>query len=458
MIEKICLIHTSLIDTSHYRYSQERNMGAQKDLYTNRLTRFLEMSKLTTKIGANYLLTPLSFGKDIQEVIKEKNKKNAEMIAETLGRLKGPILKVGQLVSTYDEFLPEEIVEPFSKMQDSVPPLDYEVIRKEVKKELGKDPEHIFSNFSKEPIAGASFGQVHKARLKDGRYVAVKVQYPKIDKVLESDMKMLKLWLSLSDNAATKKFMGDGIDLDAVYNEIYEHIQLELDYENEARNIRKFQTIFAGDAEVEIPQVYDELSTKRVLTMDFMDGHKLKDALSPNLPRAVREKIGNKLVEMFFAQVIGHGVIHGDPHPGNYLLGTNDTIQLLDFGCVKFFSPAVHQNLVQFYSAAYHNDDEGLFQACVNLGLTVDRADYEKFWSSYDGWDIGHDINKNYKLADLSWSLFMTGMLVSRKAKFNTEMLYYLRTLVGIFSYFFILDIELNVHKLLEKYIVTTPA
>jgi predicted unusual protein kinase regulating ubiquinone biosynthesis (AarF/ABC1/UbiB family) len=428
-------------------------MGEQKSIPSNRLSRFLEMSKLTTKIGLGYATMPLSFGKNFKEKIQETRHKNAMMIAETLGRLKGPILKVGQLVSTYDEFLPEEVIEALSTMQDSVPPLAYQVVRKAFKKEIGQDPEDVFSNFSKEPIAGASFGQVHKARLRDGRYVAVKIQYPDIDKVLDADMKNFRLWLSINDNKATHAFLGKGFSLNDVFAEIDKHIRMELDYINEAENIRTFRQMFEHDPDIQIPEVVHEFSTKRVLTMTFMNGHRLKDALSPELSVELRQKIGEKLLDMLFTQIVKYGIIHADPHPGNYLLSREDKIQLLDFGCVKRFSPTFHKNIVDIYRATYHNDKAAMYEACVAIGFVSSEKDFEKFYAATKNWlSTDEHTACKYNLTEFTLGFVITGMMVMRKARFDPEMVYYSRALAGVISYFNLLDVEINPHTLLAKY------
>lgn len=421
---------------------------------TGRIARFLEMSKLSTMVSANYILPPLSFNKSWSEVFKERNKSSAKMIVETLGRLKGPILKVGQLISTYDEFLPEEFAEAFSTLQDDVAIMEYSVIRKQIKKELGKEPEDIFKSFEKDAFAAASLGQVHRAWLKDGTKVAVKIQYPGIDEALESDMKMLKMWMTIGENAPIKKVVGTGLNLMAIYNEIKNQVELELDYTLEAKNLKKFQEIFKDDKDILIPKVYDEYSTKRVLTMEYMEGRKLKSVLQEkNLPVEVREKIGENLVNMFLKQTLKNKVVHGDPHPGNYLINDDNKLILLDYGCVKYLPDYFHEGLYSLYRGLYNNDKKEVLDACLKLKFIHDEKDYNKFWDHYDGMDFGHDVKKKYTFSDFAWGLLVSSLIVIRKGEVDTNLIIYMRALEGLYSYFYLIDAEINPRRILAKYI-----
>jgi predicted unusual protein kinase regulating ubiquinone biosynthesis (AarF/ABC1/UbiB family) len=256
----------------------------------------------------------------------------ALQVREELQSLKGPIMKLGQTLSMQSQVLPEEVVNELTNLQMRAPAMHPTLARAQFKVACGKFPEEVFREFEPEPFAAASLGQVHRAVTKTGEQVAVKVQYPAIRSAIENDFKLLR---SVSLPARFSKFASE-----AVISELEQGILKETDYINEGKNIDFFRERLKPLPFVEVPKVFWELTTDRVLTMSFVTGQPLSDFLSTRKPsQQMRNETGSRLMMLFIHQLRRLHAIHADPHPGNYLIDASGRIGLVDFGCVKRFSP-----------------------------------------------------------------------------------------------------------------------
>ena len=237
--------------------------------------RFLKGLFIALRILISYKLAPLVgifLSHEMKTArLKGLHRKNAALIREKALEMKGVMIKVGQFLSSRKDFLPDEYIEELSELQDQVPPHDFDEIRQRIIDELGSSPEDIFAEFDKEPIAAASLGQVHRAVLKDGREAAVKVQYPGIEKIIETDIKMFEVLISLMRGK-----MG-WINLRVLHEEFSRIVRGELDYVQEGKNAEKFRLNFSTDKRVVIPQVYWEYSRRKVLTLEFVRGTKISE-------------------------------------------------------------------------------------------------------------------------------------------------------------------------------------
>lgn len=253
--------------------------------------------------------------------------KASRRVREELGSLKGPVMKLGQLLSMQGEILPEEALRELAQLQMRAPGMHASLARAQFKSALGKYPEEMFRDFDPEPFAAASLGQVHRAITRDGEKVAVKIQYPAIRSAIESDFKLLR--------SATLAGKLTGFALAPAVDELERGILEEADYLIEAGNLELFRKELSGLSYLTIPRVHRRLTTDRVLTMSYLEGEPLGEFLKRKPSATVRDLIGARLIEMYHTSVHRVKAIHADHHPGNYLFQPDGRIGLVDFGCVK---------------------------------------------------------------------------------------------------------------------------
>lgn len=258
--------------------------------------------------------------------------KTAEQVAQTLGQLKGAMMKLGQMASYLDQGMPEPIRESLAQLQADAPPMAPELAAGVIEAELGAGPEVCFASWDPVPIAAASIGQVHRAMTHDGRAVAVKVQYPGVDEAIRGDL----------DNAGmlfgALKVMFPGLDPGPLVAELKERIGEELDYRLEADNQRSFADAYRGHPTIHVPEVVDELSTQRVLTTELAGGVRFAEMLGWSTEE--RNLAAETIYRFVFGSLYRLGAFNGDPHPGNYLFEPGGRVTFLDFGLVKRFTPA----------------------------------------------------------------------------------------------------------------------
>lgn len=261
----------------------------------------------------------------------------AERLYALCVELRGGVLKVGQFASTRMDLLPQAYVEALSRLQDRVPPVPYEAIAARIEDELGAPPSELFASFERAPIAAASLAQVHGATLADGARVAVKIQVPGIEDDVAADLAALGVLASVLRDLLPQ------VDVPTIAAELTRAVREELDYEREAARSRAFAANFAGDERVLVPRVYEELSSRRVLTMERADGVPIVAFLDACEARGddgarARDHVLGTLVDVTCAQVLRHGLFQGDPHPGNFLVADPARLVLLDFGAVQELS------------------------------------------------------------------------------------------------------------------------
>ena len=325
-------------------------------------------------------------------------------VAATLGEMKGAVMKVGQIASAAKELFPEEVTEALTKLQREAPPMEYEVIAEVIESELGAPPEVLFQSFEREPFAAASIGQVHRARTDDGREVVCKVQYPGVDHALDSDLQQVKLALKLGGLVKVDKRM-----VDATFAELRERMHEELDYCNEADNVRAFRRFHAAHEKVVVPDVVGERSAKRVLTLTYEEGLPLHDLGREGVPQPLRDEVGTRLADMLTRQLYENRLIHGDPNPGNFAYRPDGSLVVYDFGCVKSFEEPTLAKLDAILQAAFDRDYAGLDASLIAIGRmkadkSIDPADYDRWLAALadpiyaDTYDYGAaDLGKQVK-------------------------------------------------------------
>jgi predicted unusual protein kinase regulating ubiquinone biosynthesis (AarF/ABC1/UbiB family) len=304
---------------------------------------------------------------------------NAIALAAALGGLKGPIMKVAQLLATIPDALPPEYANELIKLQSQAPPMGWAFVKRRMQAELGPDWQKKFSEFEHHPAAAASLGQVHKARALDGSPLACKLQYPDMQSAVEADLSQLQLLFSI------RKRFDPAIDTSEIAVEIAARLREELDYLREAKHVALYAAMLKGQHAIRIPKVWPELSTGRLLTLDWMEGSKMlahtKDAL------AVRNRLATAMFTAWWLPFSRFGVIHGDPHLGNYTVFEGaQGINLLDYGCIRIFPPSFVGGVVNLYHGLLKGDDALVVQAYETWGfkrLSRELIDALNIWARF---------------------------------------------------------------------------
>ncbi len=281
--------------------------------------------------------------------VKLDRERHAGDLRAALGGLKGPLMKVAQLMSTIPDALPDEYVAELSQLQSNAPAMGWPFVKRRMAAELGPDWADRFASFEREAAAAASLGQVHRAAARDGSRLACKLQYPDMASAVEADLKQLRLIFAIHARYDA------AIRTDRIHDEIAARLREELDYSREARHMALYAHMLEDEAGVTVPRSVPELSTGRLLTMNWLDGTKLLDAR--DAPLELRNRIAINMFRAWYVPFYGYATIHGDPHLGNYSVREDGGINLLDFGCIRVFRPAFVAGVIDLYRAIRDGDE-----------------------------------------------------------------------------------------------------
>jgi predicted unusual protein kinase regulating ubiquinone biosynthesis (AarF/ABC1/UbiB family) len=308
----------------------------------------------------------------------ERDKHAAELLA-SLGGLKGPLMKIGQILSTIPEALPPEYARALQQLQSNAPPMGWPFVRRRMKSELGPDWERKFRSFEKESSAAASLGQVHKAVTLDGRQIACKLQYPDMQSAIEADLNQLKLIFSIYekyDKAISTRY---------IHKELSARLMEELDYKLEARHTKMYAWMLKDEKSIHVPQIIDDLSTSRLLSGTWLEGEKILDFVDAEPAR--RNALAQTMFRAWYVPLYYYGIIHGDPHLGNYSVRRDDNgINLLDFGCIRIFPPQFVGGVIDLYHALMRDDQALAVHAFETWGFTnlnKDEIETLSIWARF---------------------------------------------------------------------------
>jgi predicted unusual protein kinase regulating ubiquinone biosynthesis (AarF/ABC1/UbiB family) len=350
-------------------------MAKRTSITSGRARRAITMGELASKVGSSYLWNqlrrPFLSAPARDRELLETHIRNAQRIVESSTQLRGAFMKLIQMLSIRKDLLPGEALDVLRATQSNVPPMSFATISEQIHKEIGKRPEALFRSFDQTAFAAASLGQVHRAITRDGIDVAVKVQYPGVEDTVEQDLGNLKLLLRTLQ-ALGHDVMRQQIDTGAVYRELEQRLREELDYLGEARNMIEFGRRLGADDEIMIPRFIKEMSSRRVLTMTYIDGYPLADVMGPEVDFDLREWVAEKIHEFAWRQILEFGLLQTDFHPGNYLVSHHPRLGVLDFGSIRRFPEPVRKANLQVARAILSGDDKSLGAAMVRLGY-LDR-------------------------------------------------------------------------------------
>ena len=323
----------------------------------NFVSRVKRYSKVTTSLTS--LATQFAGKKYLNFDLSDQ--KYAAQITEILGNLKGPLMKVAQLSATIPDLLPEEYARKLAELQSNAPPMSWVFVKRRMKAELGENWEEQFLSFDKEASFAASLGQVHKASLPNKDQVACKLQYPDMASAVEADLGQLKIIFKIYSS------YNKSIQIREIYKEIEVRLKEELDYRLEHKHLKAFNFIHQKNDFIKIPKVYDKISTNRLLVMQYLEGKKLIEY--KKAPQNLRNELAKKLFMAWYYPFYKYGIIHGDPHLGNYSVDKKNNINLFDYGCVRIFPAKFVKGVIDLYFALKENDKSKIKKAYEAWGF-----------------------------------------------------------------------------------------
>lgn len=307
------------------------------------------------------------------------HERNATDLKAALGGLKGPLMKAAQILATIPDALPEDYARELAELQSNAPAMGWAFVRRRMAAELGADWPSRYEEFPRVAARAASLGQVHAATDLSGRRVASKLQYPDMASIVAADLNQLKLAF------AVYRRYDSGIDPTQIHAELAERLTEELDYEREARNTRLYGAMLGDEPNVHVPEVVDELSSTRLLTTTWLDGQPMAE-FAAEADVAAREAAAFNMFRAWYVPFYGYGVIHGDPHLGNYSVNGDASINLYDFGCIRAFSPSFVEGVIELYHALRTEDRDRAAHAYARWGfqdISNELLDTLNIWAGF---------------------------------------------------------------------------
>src|SRR6267143_1559099 len=432
-------------------------MASQKNTTTGRALSMASMGAGIAGSYVGYLLQRAFLGEAKSKIkLKSTHTRAARRMADEMQALRGPAMKLGQMLSLQTGVLPDEVLAELATLQMEAPGMHPSLVRVQLKQSLGGEPEEIFKQFTAEPFAAASLGQVHHAITREGQRVAVKIQYPGIRRAIENDFSLFRTF--------SQPAQASGHIRKSAIDEIEEQIVAETDYQREADNIEFLADRLAPLSFVKVPRVLREYSSDKVLTMSLMTGRHLEDFLAQRPSQKLRNEIGAYLFELFHFQVLKIEALHADPHWGNYLFNDDASIGLVDFGCAKYLQPesVAYLRSVFLYSGATDSADFGqlLEKYYRFLGRKLPAATRWTLISFADNfyrkvYPPGPDQQQPFDFADKT---FLQDYLRESKNLFRTkgvmtEYLFMARAEMGMYQTLHRLKARVHTSRIVRKYL-----
>ena len=340
---------------------------------SGRLKRYAQVTTTMSGLAAR-LAGERYLGMDIDR------SKHAAQLREALGGLKGPLMKVAQILSTIPDALPPEYADELAALQADAPSMGWLFVKRRMAAGLGADWQGKYAQFDRQAISAASLGQVHKATSHDGEALAVKLQYPDMASAIDADLRQLRLVFQLYER------YDSAISTSDIYDELSERLREELDYRREAANLALYHHMLADEDSVRLPVYRPELSTDRLMTMSWLDGTRIMPFLETDPSQETRNRIARNMFRVWYVPFYFYGVIHGDPHLGNYSLDDENRVNLMDFGSIRLFRPAFVGGVIDLYLALRDNDPDLAVHAYESWGfhgLDKEAIEVLNMWAEF---------------------------------------------------------------------------
>jgi predicted unusual protein kinase regulating ubiquinone biosynthesis (AarF/ABC1/UbiB family) len=388
--------------------------------------------------------------------LKIDRAEHAAELTAALGGLKGPLMKVAQIMSTIPDALPKEYVQELQQLQANAPAMGWPFVKRRMAAELGAGWQGKFKSFEHEAAAAASLGQVHRATSHDGEMLACKLQYPDMASAVEADLKQLRIIFSIYER------YDRAIHTKEIHGEIGDRLREELDYELEGRHMALYRHMLAHEKHVHLPVPLLDLSTKRLLTMSWIEGKPVMQMLAGKPSLELRNRIALNMFRAWYVPFYEYGVIHGDPHLGNYTMRPNGDVNLLDFGCIRIFEPKFVKGVIDLYYALL-NDDRDLavsaYESWGFQGLSREVIDVLNRWAHFVYGPLLED--KERKIQDAETGVYGREVAEGVHAELRRlgpvtppkEFVFMDRAAIGLGSVFMHLKAEINWYRLFHELI-----
>jgi predicted unusual protein kinase regulating ubiquinone biosynthesis (AarF/ABC1/UbiB family) len=388
--------------------------------------------------------------------VKLDRDRHAADLATALGGLKGPLMKVAQIMSTIPDALPKEYVAELAQLQADAPPMGWPFVKRRMSTELGPNWLKRFASFEHDAAAAASLGQVHRATSHKGELLACKLQYPDMQSAVEADLKQLRLIFSIYERYDRAIVTKD------IHAEIAARLREELDYRLEARHMGLYGDMLAKEKDVEVPVPQEDLSTGRLLTMNWLEGKPLMAFIKAHGDIEMRNRVAYNMFRAWYVPFYYYGVIHGDPHLGNYTLKPDGSVNLLDFGCIRIFGASFVKGVIDLYHALQNDDRALAVQAYESWGfanLTNETIDVLNRWAGFVYGPLLED--RTRRIQEKSSGVYGREVAESVHADLRRlgpvkpprEFVFMDRAAIGLGSVFLHLGAEINWHRLFRELI-----
>ncbi len=422
------------------------------------LRRYQQIGRVLTRYGFGHVMTQLGIGRAIApglvklrfssaEIMRATPAERVRMVIEELGPT---FIKLGQILSTRADIIPLEWVRELEKLQDTVPPTPFSLIQAEVERELMQPLAQVFPTFDPVPVASASLGQVHLATLTTGEEVAVKVFRPGADKVIELDLDIL---LELAAVAQRRTEWGSYYEVLSLAQEFADTLRNEQNYEQEGHNMDRFRQMFAGEPYVRVPRVYWDTTTRRVLTMERIEGVKITDV--PGLRAAGLDpvQVARVNIRILLRSVLHDGFFHADPHAGNFVVLPGETIGMMDFGIMGQLDPGERLGLVQLFVGLFRQETERVVEALSNLGIATRAADKRALARDLDRLRLRYYGLELEKIRARSFVEDLMGLAFANRLKMPGNLVLVFKTIAMLEGISLQLDPDINVFGEVEPYV-----
>jgi ubiquinone biosynthesis protein len=422
------------------------------------LRRYQQIGRILTRYGFGHVLTQLGIGQAIApglvklrfssgEILRATPPERVRMVIEELGPT---FIKLGQIASTRGDIIPPDLVHELEKLQDTVPPTPFPLIQEQVEKELKKPLPEVFPTFAQVPVASASLGQVHLATLPNGEEVAVKVFRPGVDRLIETDLDIL---LELAAVAQRRTEWGEYYGVLSLAQEFANTLRTEQNYEQEGHNIDRYRQMFAGEAYVRMPKVYWETTTRRVLTMERMQGIKISNVSALKAAGFDCKAVARNNIHILLKAVLHEGLFHADPHAGNFVVLPNEAIGMMDFGIMGHLDPVERLGLVQLFVGLFRQETDRVVEAMSELGIATKAADKRNLARDLDRLRMRYYGLELEKIRARSFVEDLMGLAFANRLRMPSNLVLVFKAIAMLEGISLQLDPEINVFSEVEPYV-----
>jgi len=422
------------------------------------LRRYRQIARILTRYGFGQILTQLGIGRAIApglvklrfssaEILRATQAERVRMAVEELGPT---FIKLGQILSTRADIIPPDLIHELEKLQDTVPPTPFPLIQAQVELELKRPLSELFSAFDPVPVASASLGQVHLATLTGGEEVAVKVFRPEIDKVIDVDLDIL---LQAAALAQKRTDWGQYYDVLSLAQEFANTLRQEQNYEQEGHNMDRFRQIFADEPHVRVPSVYWETTTRRVLTMERLEGVKITDLDGLEAAGLDPTVVARRNIHILLKAVLQEGFFHADPHAGNFFVLPGEVIGMMDFGIMGQVDPAARLGLIQLFVGLFRGDSERSVAALSSLGIATRAADKRALTRDMERLKLQYYGLELEKIRVQTFVEDLMGVAFANRLKMPSSLILIFKTIAMLEGISLILDPDINVFEEVEPYV-----